>query len=251
MKKSILQNVAFCFVALAFLLIVWQIACAALQNTYLLPPVWDCVETAFLLMGKSEFWTALFATFFRCFVAFLLSFVFAVIFSVVAYLLPTFSKFFTPIVSFMRSLPTMAILLILLILTTPLQAPIIVAFLTLFPLLYTAVYTSLCDVDEALIQMSKVYQIPLKKQMALLYFPSALPSVTRSASATLSHSLKVVISAEILSYTYQSLGGLMQESSLYVEMPTLFALVLIVFFVGVVIEIIGNAVANVLQGRLK
>ena len=251
MKKSILQNVAFCLAALAFLLLCWQIACVALQNTYLLPPVWDCVKTAFSLLGKSEFWTAFFATFFRCLFAFFISFVFAVIFALIAYLLPLFSKFFTPVVSLLRSFPTMAIILILLVLTTPLKAPVIVAFLNLFPMLYTSVYTALSDTDQTLVQMSKMYQVPLKKQIFSLYLPSALPSVTLGASAALSHSLKVVVSAEILSHTYQSLGGWMQEASLYVEMPTLFALVLIVFFTGLLIEILGNGVASVLQGRNK
>lgn len=251
MKKSILQNVAFCMAALAFLLIVWQIACAAIQNTYLLPPVWDCVKTAFSLLGKNEFWTAFWATFFRCLFAFFISFILAVFFAFIAYLLPLFSKFFTPFISLIRSLPTMAVILILLVLTTPLKAPIIVAFLTLFPMLYTSVYSALCATDETLIQMSKVYRVPLNKQIFLLYLPAALPGVTLGASAALSHSLKVVVSAEILAHTYQSLGGWMQEASLYVEMPTLFALVLIVFFTSLLIEILGNGIASVLQGRVK
>ena len=251
MKKSILQNVAFCLVALAFLLLTWQIACALLQNEYLLPSAWESIQTAFSIMEKGEFWTAFFATFLRCFCAFVISFVFAVIFALVAYLLPLFSKFFTPIVSMLRSLPTMAIILILLILTTPLQAPVIVAFLTLFPMLYTSVYSALCDVDESLIQMSKIYRVPLKRQIFSLYLPALAPKLALESGAALSHSLKVVVSAEILSHTYQSLGGWMQDASLYVEMPKLFALVLIVFFTGLLIELFGNTLFYLLQRRVK
>ena len=251
MKKGIIQNVVFCLAALAFLLLVWQIAFTVTKNEYVIPSVWDCVTRAFSLLGESLFWVTFFSTFLRCLIAFLLSFICAVILALIAYLLPWFSKFFTPIVSLMRSLPTMAIVLILFVLTTRSKAPVIVAFLTLFPMLYTSIYASLCEVDTSLVQMSKVYQVPLKKQILSLYFPSVCPSLILNASAALSHSLKVVVSAEILSYTYQSLGGLMQEMSLIEEKPTLFALVLIVFVTGLIIEMLGNVLAGCLRRKLK
>ena len=119
-------------------------------------------------------------------------------------------------------------------------------------MLYTSTYAALCDVDKDLIQMSKVYRVPLKKQIESMYFPVLMPKLVLEGSAALSHSLKIVISAEILLRTYQSIGGLMQDASLYDEMRTkLFALVLIVFFVGLIIEIIGNALFGYLQGRVQ
>ena len=251
MKKNILQNVLFCMAALAFLLIFWQIACVTTKNEYLIPSVWNCIQTAFSLLGEGVFWTAFFATLLRCFLAFVISFVLAVIFALAAYLLPWFSKFFAPIVASIRSLPAMAVILILLVMAGGGNTPVIVAYLTLFPMLYTCVYSALCDTDESLIQMSKIYCVPLKKQIAALYIPSALPNVTLGASAALSHSLKVVVSAEILSHTYQSLGRWMEESSLYDGRPELFALVLMICLTGLVIETAGNIVATALQGRVR
>ncbi len=251
MKKSILENGIFALSAVVFLLLVWQIAYAVMQNPYLLPSPWACVQKAVALLGEGGFWSAFFSTLLRCLFAFILSFIFAAVFALISYLLSAFSKFFSPIASSIRSLPTMAIILILLVLTTPLKAPVIVAFLTLFPMLYTSIYAALKGTDKELIEMSKLYKVPLKKQIISLYLPAVAPEVCLHGGAALSFSLKVVVSAEILSHTYQSLGGMMQDANLFVEMPTLFALVLVVFVTGLAIELSTLALSERLRRRLQ
>ena len=46
-----------------------------------------------------------------------------------------------------------------------------------------------------------------------------------------------MISAEVLSGTFRSLGGMMQQSRLYLQMPRLAALTLIAIIVGLVVDI--------------
>jgi len=59
------------------------------------------------------------------------------------------------------------------------------------------------------------------------------------------------VSAEVLANTYKSLGGMMQESRLYLEMPTLFALVVVTFLVGILLETLGAAIATLVERRVK
>ena len=51
--------------------------------------------------------------------------------------------------------------------------------------------------------------------------------------------------------TYKSLGGMMQEARLYLEMPTLFALVVVTFLVGILLETLGAAIATLVERRVK
>ena len=83
------------------------------------------------------------------------------------------------------------------------------------------------------------------------YLLSVSPYVLREAGAAVSFSLKLVVSAEVLANTYKSLGGMMQESRLYLEMPTLFALVALTFLCGLVLEFIGAWTANFVERRVK
>lgn len=238
-------------IALGVIVLIWLVAHAAVGNELLLPDFFACLKRAGALLKSSDFWIAFSATLCRVLLAFLLSFVLAAVFALSAYLLPWLYQFLAPFISLLRSLPTLAVLLIILVWSGAARAPIAVAVLSLFPMLYTGMTAALFEVDGSLIQMSKAYNVPLKKQITGLYLPSIAPYVTRESGAALAFSLKLVVSAEVLANTYQSLGGLMQEAKLYVEMPTLFALVGVTFFSGLLIELVGMLVAQELERRLK
>ena len=238
-------------VALAFLLLLWGVAHIAVGNDLLVPSVSACLKKMGQTLADGGFWRAFSYTFFRVVTAFGISFVLALIFSLIAYMVPWFGRILSPIVSMFRSLPTLAVLLILLAWAGAAKAPVIVAFLSLFPMLYAGMTAALSQVNAELLEMSFVYRVPIKKRIMQLYLPSMAPYVLREAGAAFSFSLKLVVSAEVLANTYKSLGGMMQEARLYLEMPTLFALVLLTFLAGLLLEMIGAWTANFVERRVK
>jgi NitT/TauT family transport system permease protein len=130
-------------------------------------------------------------------------------------------------------------------------APVVVAFLSLFPVLYAGLYAGLCAVDLKLVEMSKVYRVPLGKQIAKLYIPSVLPYAVREGTAGMSFALKLVVSAEVLAGTYKSIGFQMQEAKTYLETATLFALVIVTFLLGLFLEAVGALLAQAVErGRV-
>lgn len=237
--------------ALGVLALVWAVAYFAVGNALLVPSFKDCVVAFGDLMTESGFWTAFSWSCFRVVIAFSVSLVLGAIFAVISYLVPAFYRFFSVIVAFLRTVPTLAVLLIVIVWAGAGMAPVIVALLSLFPMLYTAVYTALSGVDEDLVEMSKVYNVPLKKRIVQLYLPAALPYATREAGAALSFAVKLVVSAEVLAATYNSLGGMMQEAKIYLDMPLLFALVGVTFLVGAVIELTSSIIADGVERRVK
>ena len=144
--------------------------------------------------------------------------------------------FLAPIVSVLRTLPTMAIILILLIWTTPSVAPVIVSALVLFPAAYAAALASMDEVHESYGALSRAYGITRTKQAFRMYLPLSAPSILKQAGAILSMGLKITVSGEVLSSTAKSLGGMMQEAKLFVEMPRLLALTIVAVLLGFVLE---------------
>ena len=118
-------------------------------------------------------------------------------------------------------------------------APVAIGVMTLFPVLYTSAYASLCGVSKELLEMCEVYKVPKTERVKKLYAPIALPRFGMEAVSVLSFALKLIVSAEVLAFTYQSLGGLMQEASQAAEMTTMMALTLIVCLLGLLIEVVG------------
>ena len=229
----------------------WQGAVSIVENDYLLPPIGDIVKEIGRLFADKSFYLSFVATLERVLKAFLVSFALGLVFAVISYLLPTFGKIFSPIVSAMRSLPTMAIILILLVWSTPKKAPVIVAFLALFPMLYTGMISALLTVDQKLSAVCKVYQVPMKKRIFSMYVPIALPYVMREGVGALSFSLKLVVSAEVLANTYLSLGGMLQDSKIWMNMSQTFALTFIVVIVGLIFEWLGTMLSALVERRTK
>ena len=151
MRGKGLKNTAILSAAsVVFLLVVWGIAYFAIGNQYLLPSPWETVKAAVSLLGTGGFYAAFFSTIGRAVVAFLLALIFGVGLALVAYLYPAFGGILRIPVAILRSMPTMAVLLLILVGVSPAIAPIVIGVLTLFPLLYSSTHSALLAVDKEL-----------------------------------------------------------------------------------------------------
>ena len=251
MKKAFWKNVILCVIGLAVIALLWTIAYWTVGNDYILPKIFPCLKESVLLLVKGEFWVAMFSTLWRVLLAFVVSLIFAVVFAVIAYLYPAFRQIFAPMVGGMRAVPVLGVLLLILKWTNSAIAPIVVACLSLFPILYAEILSALLGVDKDLIEMSNVYNVPLKKQIVHLYFPSALPHVLRSCGAAIGFGFKLVVSAEALVRTAKSLGGQMQDAQILSELPTLFALLIVACVMAFVLETVFARLSVWLERRGK
>lgn len=206
------------------------------------------IEEIFNLFLSGDFYLSLANTLLRVVVVFAISFVLAVIFGVISSKNKVFERVLTVISSFMRSLPTLAVLLIILVAVSTLAsrdfAPVIVSFLSLFPMLYTSILAGINKVNEMLGDMVKVYKIPLFKSVTRVYMPSMAKRLIIDSTTALSFALKLVVSAEILANVFKSIGGLMQTASTYSSTAELTALTILVCFIGLIIELIGKFFAQ-------
>lgn len=239
MKKFVKNTLFLSAVGIVFLILVWGIACFAVGNEYILPSPWNTLLAMGDLLRESYFYAAFFATLGRALLAFCIACVLGVGLAIVSYLFSAAEKLLRGIVAVLRSLPTMAVLLLILLGVSHAFAPVLIGFLTLFPLVYTSTYSSLCGVDRGLIEMAEVYRVPTRIKVTKLYLPMAFPRLLAEGVAALSFSLKLTVSAEVLAFTYRSIGGWMQEASISAEAETLMALTVLVCLVGVLIEVLG------------
>ena len=234
-----------------FLAMVWVYLYFAAGNELLVPSLLDSLIKMGELLSNSAFWLGMGMSLLRALSAFAISFIFALVFAIIAYLYPTFARFFAPVVSVFRSLPVLAIMLILLSVLGAGEAPVAVAFLSLFPMLYTAILSALSEIDTEVIEISRVHGASVWRCIFDIYLPLSSPYILREVGASLSFSLKVIVSAEVLANTAKSLGGMMQEAKIYAEMPQLFALVFFTFLVGLLMELSVGLLANAVEKKVK
>ena len=236
MKKNVLFSMLCSLAALVALALVWIIAYYAFGNEYLLPSLWDTVAAAGKLLAEAVFWRAFGFTLLRTLIAFLCSFVLGVGLAVLASLHGAVRAFLAPVISVLRTVPTMAIILILVLWTNRTFAPALVAMLVLLPAVYVAALASIDEVRQEYGDLAKAFQVEKGRKIFKMYLPLAAPNVLSQSGAILSMGLKITVSGEVLAQTLRSLGYLMQEAQMYLEMPRLLALTVLCVLIGFLLE---------------
>lgn len=236
MKKRAFHNLIYSVLAVALMWIAWLVAFFAAGNDLVIPSVMETFSSMGRLFLQATFWRAFGATLIRTLVSFLLALFPALALALLSDSFSWIRSLLYAIVAVLRTVPTMAVILIFLIWTTPKVAPVLVTWLVSFPMLYAEFLSALDGVGEEYREMAAAYRISRLKQVFSVYLPLSAPVALGGVGAQLSLALKVMVSAEILSKTYQSVGGMMSEAKMYFEVPELFALTILVVLLGMLLE---------------
>ena len=137
------KNLLITIITVGTIFVLWAAAAFAVSSEYVLPSVSKTFTALFNLLGDGEFYLALSMTLIRSLIAFSLSFIIAFLLSVLSIHNKTAERVIAPIVAIIRSLPTVAIVLLLLFWTNSKIAPVIVTMLVVMPTLYTNLYSAL------------------------------------------------------------------------------------------------------------
>ncbi len=238
--KKLIGNVAYPLVAFVLVLGVWWIVSAVKDKPLIFPTPDKVIVDFFTLFGGKNFWKAVGNTLLRTVACFTISFVSAFAMAVIGGLWKPFHRVMSPIVSIIRSAPTLAIILIIMLWLDGQRAPVVVGFLIAFPILYQAIYTAITGVDKDLVEMAKVYKVSKKDIVFGLYAPEIAPAVFDVCRSTVSLTLKVVIAAEVMTYAKTSMGLEMQKANSVFDVSvllawTVLAIVLSFVFDGIVV----------------
>lgn len=225
--------------AVSFVLmwLVWIIAYYSVKNDYIIPSFTDTFAAFFNYFADGAFWAAFFMTLLRTVEAFAISFVLAAACAALSAVSKIFKALLKPVVALLRTLPTLAVILLLLVWTNARVAPVIVAILVLFPMIYAQFNAAIEGLDSGLWEMAEVYGVTRRDRLFKMCLPQISPAVFSQTGANVSLGLKLMVSAEVLASTFKSLGGMMQEARAFVEMPRLAALTVAAVLLGLALDI--------------
>lgn len=238
------NNLLITIITVGTIFVLWAAAAFAVSSEYVLPSVSKTFTALFNLLGDGEFYLALSMTLIRSLIAFSLSFIIAFLLSVLSIHNKTAERVIVPIVAIIRSLPTVAIVLLLLFWTDSKIAPVIVTMLVVMPTLYTNLYSALDGVDKTAVEAGFVDGTDNKQSFMLVRLPQALPTVYSSVGGGISLNIKLMVAAEVIAATANSLGFLLNSSKVYFEIATMLAIVLITVVIGCVVEGVFNKLSK-------
>lgn len=233
-----ITNIICSVAALVFMWLIWIIAYYAAGNPLIVPSFTETASAFFRYLGDGAFWTAVGNSLARTLLSFVVSFILAALFAVLASLGRGFKAFFKPVTVIIRTLPTMAALLIILKITSGSRtfSPVIVTCFVLFPMIYSQLIAAIEGIDSGIKEMAKFYCVKKTDKIFKIYLPLISPSVFSETGANLSLGLKVMVSSEVLVNTARGLGGMMQENGMAAGVANLAALTVAAVILGLLLE---------------
>ncbi len=222
-KGKIFLNILYPLIALALLIIAWAIAAAAVDAELIIPSLGETFGRLGELMCDGKYWLAVLNTTWRALRSFLYGALCAAITALAAYCLNPVRRILDPLVSVLRSTPTMAIILIVILWLGSKSAPVLIAFLITFPLLYANFLAGFDSIDKGLIEMSEVYSARKSDVVFKLYLPSVAPYALDGMRSAVSLSVKVTIASEVMAQTMDSMGLYMQAAKVNLDTAGLLA----------------------------
>ena len=235
-KYDKILNLILPIITVICILLVWAFGAYLTDNEYLLPSVGKTLKEFFNLFQNGKFYSALAFTLLRSFIAFAFSLFIASIFAFFASKSKNFERLILPLISIIRSLPTLAIVLLLLIWTNNQVAPILVTSLVVMPTTYTHIKSAIDSIDRNSVEAGMVDGANKGKTFFKIELPQIAPAIYSAIGGGLSLNLKLMVAAEVMSATIKSLGTMLNIANYNAEIAKMLALVLVVLILGLILE---------------
>ena len=228
--KRLLINIAQIAALIVVALLLWYIVAIATNSELIVPNPWAVLKLTFSLLGQGQTYLALLFTLLRAVVAFVVSALFASCLCMLVVVWDKCSFCVNAVVTFLRALPTIAIILITLILFRSTTVPAVVAFLVVFPVMYSRLRREL-EHNGKLLDVCKVYDVSVAKKIRFVFFPIVRDELLTFVRDDLPLCIKVVVAGEVLALPLSGIGRQMYIGKVNLDTAQVVALTVLTLIV--------------------
>ena len=223
---------------------IWQFAAAAVGQEILIPRPAAAFSALCEMMKTADFWYSAAMSLLRIIAGYLLAVFGGIAGAVLASRFAVFKAVFSPILHLIRAVPVASFIILALVWIQSPYLPIFISFLMVLPMIWSCVESGIEGIDIKYLEMAKIYRLSPFKTLIHIKIPFILPSFIAEATSALGFAWKSGIAAEVICLPDGSLGKLLQNSKLYVEIPRMFALTAVVALLSVLLELLVKAAAR-------
>ncbi len=234
--SSMKQNKFYLLLSVLFSLVIWHLLSYLIGSEIILPSPIRTLQEFFIIVRSKDFFVVMYYSILRILVGFFISFMLACIFALVASINKWFDYLIRPYLITIKSVPTMAIILLAVIWLKSDFSPMLVSSLVCFPIVFSNVFQGFKTVDKKLIEMANVFNVGFLDKLSKIYLPHLKAYIFAGASTALSLSVKVTIAAEVLSQPIKSIGGKLQIERINLNTAGVFAWALVAILLATIFE---------------
>ena len=226
--------------AVAFWLLIWQAGSMILDRTMQVNLLLPSPVTALLRLGElaltSAFWRSVGQSFLRIIGGFLLSCLMASLLAVPASRWNRVRELMGPLVATIKAVPVASFIILALFWLNSRSLALFISFLMVFPPVYLNVLEGIRQTDKKLLEMARVFRVPLWRRIRGIYLPAVMPYFRTAVSLGLGLCWKAGVAAEVIGLPTGSVGEQLYNAKVYFMTGDLFAWTAVIVVVSVLFE---------------
>lgn len=228
MKTSTMKDRKLICISLILIILIWIIISNIINNSIYLPKISEVIKEMSSIVKEKEFFQNIIYSLVRAALSFIIALIIAVILGVISSFSKLFYNFFYPINSILKSIPTIAFILIALIWLNKNYAPYLIGIVISFPILYESTLNSILNSNEELVEMLNSFNINFIDRLLNLHIQSVMINISQIATSTFSLVFKVVIAGEVFGQPSFGIGTAIQGAKINFNTAGIFAWIIIV-----------------------
>ena len=222
--------------ALIFWAAAWQLAAMAIDQELFLSSPAATLQTLLSLLGDGAFWYSIGYSALRILGGFFLGLWAGILLAVLAAWSPWIRALINPMAAVMKSIPVASFVILAIIWAGSANLAAVISFLMALPIVYINTLEGILCADPQLLEMARVFRVPLLRRILYVYFPQVLPFVASASSVAMGLCWKSGVAAEVIGITSFSLGERLYESKIYLNTGELFATTAVIILLSVLFE---------------
>lgn len=242
-KKIIIYLISIIFIILGLYLIFFII-----DNDIIFPSPYNILIALINLLKEQKTYIILGYSFLRLIISLLLSFLIGGTLGILAGKFNSFRIFIKPFMTILRSVPLASIIVIIIVILDFNKSPYVITLIMLIPIIYEAFLNGILNLDKDLMDVWKLESNMNEKVLINIIFPLAKPFITTAFIQSVGLGIKVLIMAEFICNTNNSIGKALVNSANYLEYDNVFAWTILAILFVIIIENIPKLI-NYIEKR--
>ena len=184
--------------AVLFWIAVWQIASMWLGQEILLASPVSVIRRLFELIFTGDFWHSAGFSFGRIVLGFSMALILGILLAVLAFLFRTVEILVNPVLTAVKSTPVASFIILCLIWIPSRNLSVFISFLMVLPVIYTNILEGIRQTDRQILEMAKVFQVSMGRQIRYIYVSQILPYFVSACRLSLGMCWKAGVAAEVI-----------------------------------------------------
>ena len=236
MKNSITKNnKIFYILGIIFIFIFWHILSILSNNDFIVPRISLTFKALGNILIDSSTYLILGSTLLRLILSICVCFFLGVSLAILSYISNKFESFFKPIIVLLKTLPVATVIIMLLVIIGRSYSPYFIISVVVLPIIYEGTLLGFESIDNDIKDEIKILSSNNVNVFFSVYLPLVFPNILTSLIQSFGLGLKVLIMAEFIAETNNSIGEIIRFYKNNAETEYVFAWsIILVLFVLVV-----------------